>query len=214
MLNCQYVCILLMALVVPACAGNEKTPVQPEKTALTAGTDSASSSSGTSAQTLPERWEALTHSEWLDVLDIASCEAENQGSEARRKNWVRLDANTQLLLLTCALGAYQDAFHVYTVDAEDKTVAPVMLTLPKDEDGSEEGGTLIRGTLYKGDQGNVVELLHLSAATGACGWRALYSIDDVKRGGLVKPEQAFGDDDCYNGVTVENWPRMEPEGIE
>ncbi|WP_027329118.1 DUF1176 domain-containing protein [Marinimicrobium agarilyticum] len=210
MLNCRYVCILLMSVAVPACAGSEKTAVQPEKAAVKAETSSVNSPTGASSQTLPEDWETLTHSEWLDALDIANCDAENQGSEARRKNWIRLDNSTQLLLLTCGLGAYQDAFHVYTVNVEDKTVAPVMLTPPKDEGGSESG-TLVRGTLYKGDEGNVVELLHLSAATGACGWRALYPVDDVKRGGLIKPKQAFCDGDCYNGVTVPDWPEIEGE---
>lgn len=208
MLNYRYVCILLMSLAVPACAGSEKTPVRPERASGTVGTDSASSSTGTSSQALPEHWKALTHSEWLDALDIASCEAENQGSEARRKNWVRLDDSSQLLLLTCGFGAYQDAFHVYTVNVEDKAVIPVTLQSPHGE-GDSKGGTLVRGTLYRGDQGDVVELLYLSAATGACGWRALYPLDDVKRGGLVKPEKAFGDDDCYNGVTVDDWPEIE-----
>lgn len=199
-----------MSLAAQACAGKGEVAAQPESGSVKAGTDPTSSSIGTSFQSLPEHWEALTHSEWLDALDIASCEAESQGREARRKNWVRLDDSSQLLLLTCGFGAYQDAFHVYTINVEDKTVTPVTLQTPSDERDSE-GETLVRGTLYKGDQGNVVELLHLSAATGACGWRALYSVNDVKRGGPVEPEQAFGDDDCYNGVTVEGWPEIEGE---
>lgn len=213
MLNCRYVCVLLMSFAVPACAGSEESPLQTASASVKAGTDSISSPGAISYQKLPDQWESFTHSEWLDALDIASCEAESQGSEARRKNWVQLDDSTQLLLLTCGLGAYQDAFHVYAVNAEDKTVVPVTLRMPRAE--SEAGNaSFVRGSLYKGDQDDVVELLYLSAATGSCGWRALYPVDEVKRGGPVEPKALFGDEDCYNGVTVENWPRIESGGTQ
>lgn len=208
MRNYGSVCILLMSLAFPACAGNNEALSQPESSSLTEGTETTSNPSGKSSPELPAKWEELTHNQWLDTLNISSCEAKDQGSESRRKNWIRLDDGTSLLLITCGLGAYQDAFHVYAVNTGVKTVKPVMLQAPQAE-GESETGNVVRGSLYKSEQDETLELLHLSAATGACGWRALYPIEEVKRGGSVEPETLFGDEDCYNGVTVNDWPLVE-----
>lgn len=119
-----------------------------------------------------------------------------------------MDDNIQLLLLTCELGAYQDAFHVYAVNTDLNTIDPVILQSSQ-RAGETREGDLVRGTLYRGDQGDTVELLYLSAATGACGWRALYQTEDVKLGGSIEPKAIFGDEDCYNGATVDDWQAID-----
>lgn len=207
MRNHQYLFTLLLTLSFYACAENGE-PLAPEDDSANAEPELESSTSANSAQDLPDRWDSLSHNEWLDILSISNCDADDQANESRRKNWIPLDDNTHLLLLTCELGAYQDAFHVYAVNTDLNTVDPVVLQSSQ-RAGETKEGDLVRGTLYKGDQGDVVEFLHLSAATGACGWRALYPIEEVKLGGSVDPKAIFGDEDCYNGVTVDDWPAID-----
>jgi len=208
MRNHQYLCTLLLTFSFSACAGNGESSLASEGGSAKTESELESSTSANSAQDLPDRWKSLSHNEWLEILSISSCDAEDQANESRRKNWIPLDDNTQLLLLTCELGAYQDAFHVYAVNTDLNTVDPVALQSSQ-RAGEAKEGDLVRGTLYKGEQGDVLELLHLSAATGACGWRALYPVEEVKLGGSVDPKAIFGDEDCYNGVTVDDWSAID-----
>lgn len=201
--NCMYLCIMLMSLTASACANS--TDDTPSQSTPIAKQDSSTEPG--SHQSLPEDWKELTHSEWLDVLGVDTCDAKSEEHEPRLKNWINLGDNTQLLLLTCGLGAYQDAYHVYTVTTTAETIRQVYLEKSGAEHGRQgDDQALIHGSLYTADEGETLELLHLSAATGACGWRASYPVEEVKQGGFVEFNRLFADDDCYNGITVEDWP--------
>ncbi|UZJ45154.1 hypothetical protein OOT55_03615 [Marinimicrobium sp. C6131] len=196
-----------LILYVPACADTSEASAEAESDPGTV--DAKKQQEGNRkglVQSLPEGWESYTHSDWLESLDITYCETEDQGSESRRKHWIALEGHSRLLSLNCEFGAYQDAFHLFVVDVEAATLKRVILRPPESADA--EPNDLARGVVYMSEQGDRVEFVHLSAATGACGWRAIYSIKDIKRGGPVAPNAAFGDDDCYNGVTVEGWPEI------
>lgn len=200
--------VLLMLIALPACAGNDGALSKTENNSSSKELSSAVSNSSSSELALPEEWEELTHADWLEYLDVGRCDARSEDNEARLKSWLHLDERARLLTLTCELGAYQDAFHVYIIDSVAHTVGPVTLERPRENDKSGEG-KVVRGALYKSDEEGIIELLYLSAATGACGWRALYPIEDVKKGGVIKAAALFGDEDCYNGVTVNDWPALE-----
>lgn len=197
-----------LALSVPACADTSEASAEAESDPDTV--DAKKQQEGNRkdlVQPLPEGWESYTHSDWLKSLDITDCKTENQGSEPRRKHWITLEERLRLLSLTCEFGAYQDAFHLFVVDVQAATFKKLILQPPEGSEATESGD-LARGIVYMSEQGDKVEFVHLSAATGACGWRAIYSIKNIKRGGLVTPDTAFGDDDCYNGVTVEGWSEI------
>jgi|GEM_PF-1599308 len=197
-----------MALYVPACADTSNASAEAESDPGTVDAKKYQEGSGKGfGRSLPESWESYTHSDWLESLDITDCETKNQGSESRRMHWISIEEHSRVLSLTCEFGAYQDAFHLFFVDVEAATLKRVILR-PPESSADVEPDELARGVVYMSEQGDRVELVHLSAATGACGWRTTYSIKNIERGGLVAPEAAFGDDDCYNGVTVEGWPEI------
>ena len=123
---------------------------------------------------------------------------------------IAISEDTALLLLACELGAYQDGYYAYIIDTINKNITPLVLMLPK-ENGELWGFTeaqLIWGSVWKEDKYDELEVTFLSADTGMCGHRSFYSIDDFTKSQPVEPIRIFADKDCYNGIQVEEWPKI------
>lgn len=204
--NYQGICALLMSMALPACAGStEMVAPKPETTPKEEVGEALIKS-----MPLPDNWEDLDHERWLRAVGIRKCDAPGEASEQRLKSMIDLGEGIHLLTLTCEFGAYQDAFHVYSINPAKETVSRVVLEEPKTSGASEER-KLIWGALYVGDDQESLELLNLSSAAGVCGWKALYPLGSVRNGGAIAASAVYADDDCYNGVTVDDWPVLEEE---
>lgn len=104
------------------------------------------------------------------------------------------------MVLTCHLGAY----HVNTIN---KTIKPIILELPEYTDNwLFHASGLIWGLIYLNKNTKQLEIIHLSAATGMCGYVAYYDIKNLQVENPLTLLRATGDSDCFNGVTVESWP--------
>ncbi|GAB2188890.1 hypothetical protein MAH1_04970 [Sessilibacter sp. MAH1] len=164
-------------------------------------------------QPLQKNWINFSSADWRGNLGLSSqCRNLDQEDEQRLKNTIPIDQDSFLLLLTCELGAYQDAQFVYLVNSDQQTVKELVFEVPEYTDEWRfTPNKLVWGAVYKDPDGEVLEVINLSAATGMCGYVAYYKISDVLNSNPINLYKATGDDDCYNGVTVEYWPIIKSE---
>ena len=158
---------------------------------------------------LPANWQKQSYNEWLKQLRVTECPAKYDGNEVRFKNLIKISASTKILLLTCDLGAYQDAYYIFKIDTSAKNITPLSFNTPSDKDVTRlKKKTLIWGAIYPSDNGKELELLNLSAGTGMCGYLAHFPLNQLLSGTVITPSRIFADEDCYNGITVEQWPEI------
>ncbi len=158
---------------------------------------------------LPKNWKQLSYQGWIKLLAITECPARYDGNEERFKSFVDLSENDSLLLITCDLGAYQDAYYIFKLDQLSQSITALSFNLPSDDDVLKlDVKKLVWGAVYLSDSGGKLELLHLSSGSGMCGFLAYYSFADLQADEAINPEKIFGDEDCYNGISVEQWPEI------
>ncbi len=63
---------------------------------------------------------------------------------------------------------------------------------------------LIWGSIYLDENNKQLEIIHLSSATGACGYIAYYNVKNIQTENSLRLLRAAGDYHCYNVVTVES----------
>ncbi|MFT5084095.1 MAG: hypothetical protein ACI9Y1_002147 [Lentisphaeria bacterium] len=165
------------------------------------------------SEALPSEWKTLSHEQWRKVLGIEKCDIDididTHEKESRYRYFVDLAPAFKALLIACDQGAYQDAYRIFIVNENKATVAPVSIKTPD----SEQTNTLIQpdlvwGNVFYETGSENIELTYLSAGSGACGYRALYPLDEFVNLSEPKPRSIFADTDCYNGVLVEQWPEI------
>ncbi len=187
--------ILLLSICLISCVGNAKT-----------------NEMGAEWQALPENWQSLNYNEWLSKLRLTeTCDLTPEGYAARFLQTIALNVDITLLLVACELGAYQDAYFIYQINTSKNKMRKLLVETPKERDGkwSFEVSPLVWGRIWKADNtAGTLEITYLSSASGMCGHRSLYLIDAFVASGVAKPDRAFGDSNCENGVRVEQWPRI------
>ena len=160
---------------------------------------------------LPATWTNMDYIGWVTLLGIKDkCQIVTEGNPSRFMQSIAISEDTVLLLLACELGAYQDGYYAYIIDTINKNITPLVLMLPK-ENGELWGFTethLIWGSVWKEDNSDELEVTFLSAATGMCGHRSVYSVTNLIQTEPIVPIRAFADKDCYNGIQVEEWPKI------
>lgn len=205
---CPLLCTLLS---LTACAEPD-LPASPVKaTPPTNAIQAAKAVPPTEAEKiLPATWPDFIHAQWREILAIPNCNIDAREHEPRFSYTVALRPPHKILLIACDQGAYQDAYRVFLINETTNTVASRHLWTP----ASESPATLIQPVLVWGNlayepSSAHVELTYLSAASGACGYRAWYSMEAFVAGSDLRPIRVFADTDCYNGVLVEQWPEVE-----
>lgn len=145
---------------------------------------------------------------WDAKIDRSICTAEFDGSDERFVQILPLNDQFSLLQIACDLGAYQDSHLNYLINPQGNIVREVTFAAPIAVTPEQmKPSPNLWGSVSAVDE-QVLELVHLSAGTGACGFRALYQIDQVINQALVEPSTVYADSDCYNGVTVPHWPQV------
>lgn len=145
---------------------------------------------------------------WETKIDRENCSAEFDGSDERFVQILPLNDQFSLLQIACDLGAYQDSHLNYLINSQGAIVRDVTFAAPIAETPEQiKPSVNLWGSVSTVDE-QELELVHLSAGTGACGFRALYQIDQVINQALVEPSTVYADSDCYNGITVPHWPQV------
>lgn len=145
---------------------------------------------------------------WETKVDLENCSAEFDGSEERFVQIHPLNDRFSLLQIACDLGAYQDSHLNYLINLQGAIVRDATFAAPIAEipDQIKPSPNLWGSVSVVNEQ--ELELVYLSAGTGACGFRAIYLIDQVIKQPLIKPSAVYADTDCYNGITVPHWPQV------
>lgn len=165
-------------------------------------------SSPSTADTQQSRTEFNKFSFWDAKIDRSICTAEFDGSDERFVQILPLNDQFSLLQIACDLGAYQDSHLNYLINPQGNIVRDVTFAAPIAETPEQiKPSPNLWGSVSAADE-QELELVHLSAGTGACGFRALYQIDQVLKQPLIEPSEVYGDTDCYNGITVPHWPQV------
>lgn len=193
----------LVLFIISSCSAEEI-----KKEPVAANTNSES-------QVLPKNWINFSSADWRDNLGLSSqcrnLDQLDQEDEQRLKNTIPINQDSFLLLLTCELGAYQDAQFVYLVNSKHQTLKELIFEIPEYTDTWHfSSNKLVWGAVYKDPVSEVLEVINLSAATGMCGYVAYYKISDLLNSNPINLYKATGDD-CYIGVTVEYWPIIKSE---
>lgn len=151
-------------------------------------------------------WKTMTYEKWDKMLHISNkCPAKFDGHEQRFVSVRELNDSTSFLAISCELGAYQDGNRLYILkDGKASAFSPM---LPGDETWDLEQKQIVWGHQYK--EGNYLVLENRWAGSGECGYRAFYAISDVITQKSPIPEKVYGDENCGDGVFLDDWPLLE-----
>ncbi len=152
-------------------------------------------------------WEDMTFDDWNKMLGVSKkCPAKFDGHQERFVNIRELTDSISILAISCELGAYQDGKRLYIL--KDGSATPLFPVLPKyEENWRLETQEIAWGGRYT--EGNHLVLENRWAGSGECGYRAYYAIADVITQKSPKPEKVYGDEDCGDGVFLDDWPLLE-----
>ena len=152
-------------------------------------------------------WKSMTYRDWDKTLHISNkCPAKFDGHNERFVSIRELNDSTSILAISCELGAYQDGNRLYILkNGEASAVFPVLPRI--DENWHLEKQEVVWGNQYK--DGDYLVLENWFAGSGECGYRAFYSISNVITQKSPKPEKVYGDEDCGDGVFLDDWPLLE-----
>lgn len=163
-------------------------------------------------RSLPTNYRNLSQSRLLQLLgNKERCVQDKEMWQERFVQVVDLGQNqSKLLLIACELGAYQDSRLAYLVGATDTGVTASLLTwqIPIFEGKwLLKSSTRFVGSLEIDPQSRRLQSSRLYAAFGGCGYRVEYSIGSLPLR-PVAVAALWADNDCDNGVMLENWPRI------
>jgi hypothetical protein len=148
---------------------------------------------------------------WENKIDRVGCSNEFDGSNQRFVRIFELSHDRQLLQIACDYGAYQDSYRSYLIDAFGNILKQLTFVIPiAEEPNKRQKSKTVWGNISLTDN-NQLELLYLSAGSGECGYRVIYQIDTVSKEIDATPTSVYADSDCYNGILVPSWPKVEIE---
>lgn len=175
---------------------------------IVACADTATKSVDAAAKSLRSKQsEERSYDEWRRALGIndKNCSATFDGNTKRFVSLLRLTNDAQLLALTCELGAYQDGKRLYILRGERTTpLTPVLPAFEKTWGFSKH--EVVWGGRYI--EGDYLVLENWYAGSGECGYRALYSIEQVINEPSPQPQKVFGDANCEDGIFIDDWPAI------
>ncbi|HEY7772559.1 MAG TPA: DUF1176 domain-containing protein [Marinagarivorans sp.] len=146
---------------------------------------------------------------WQDKVDTQKCSSDFEAPDERLVHVLNLTDERKLLQIACEFGAYQDGYQSYVIDNTGEILKTVRFIVPSDENPTSlHTQDTVWGSLSLSGQSEL-ELLHLSAGSGACGYRVTYTIDSILSGTEVTPKALYADSDCYNGKFVPEWPKID-----
>ena len=145
---------------------------------------------------------------WKSKIDRQGCTGDAGAPDERLVRIVDLTADRKLLQFACDFGAYQDSYQNYIIDSAGNILETLSFMVPSEDNYKLlKSLNVVWGSMILNAE-NDLELLYLSAGSGACGYRATYKIDAVLLGDSTTPLAVHGDMDCYNGELVPSWPKI------
>ena len=148
---------------------------------------------------------------WKNKVDTNSCSGDFNAPDERLIKIFNLSNEHKLLQVACDFGAYQDSHRSYLINSHGAILKPAILNTPVNEELNKlNPSNTVWGSFSLTDN-STLELLYLSAGSGACGYRAIYSISTLLEDGRAIPTSIYGDTNCYNGNLVPNWPLIKLE---
>lgn len=151
----------------------------------------------------------LSHREWLTLVGVTSrCSAKSESNGIRYVNRISLRDEGELIMLACELGAYQDSYLGFWLS--DKGVKAVEFLQPHFKDKWQfVSKSLLLGNPQSDKPGSLM-VTTLSSGSGYCGHQVKYDLSTISSGELTVLS-AWGDEDCYNGIGVGDWPPISLE---
>ena len=140
-----------------------------------------------------------------------NCETFEQDHAERYIRVFTFNKQDQLLALACDLGAYQDAYRLYYMSQKGShfLAQPITLLQPSFEQSwSLQEDQILRGSIEVKPGTHELSSLRLFSAAGTCGYRVSYIIKPPLSGKPIKPTYLSADNDCENGVLVDQWPTI------
>ena len=161
---------------------------------------------------LPAGYSEFSQRELLEVFKITDeCSVLNTDHKERFVLSFSLDGSNEILALACDLGAYQDSYLVYHIDkTTDKVRARAIHWLEPIFDGvwSLTANSKLTGSLEVDSVGSLIHSLRLFSARGTCGFQVSYALEKEIDNYLLRPVHLTADNDCENGVVVDQWPEQ------
>ena len=163
-----------------------------------------------STKYLTDGWRKFTHSNMIDELKLRSkCRAYENEKHTRYIDIKKIDDSNELLILLCDPGAYQDAQMVYLLprsDSKQKIKVVLINELKHDEAWKLLPSEKVRGSVQVDQKNNMFTVTRLYSGAATCGYVASYSFKDLQSQEYLSPISVKGDNDCFNGIRVDEWP--------
>lgn len=159
---------------------------------------------------LPLNFELLTQKKLLNSLNkIDSCSIKDEHHNNRFVSVFKLSSGDKLLALACNTGAYQDSYLTYYVKTSTNMAYPITWSEPTFIENKWElkPTNLLTGSIEISETGNQLKSLRLYSAFGSCGYKVNYTISYPQLINL-KPSLINADNDCENGILVDEWPMI------
>lgn len=157
---------------------------------------------------LPLNFELLTQKKLLSSLNKNdSCSIKDEHHNNRFVSVFKLSSGDKLLALACNTGAYQDSYLTYYVKTSTNMAYPITWSEPTFIENKWElkPTNLLTGSIEISETGNQLKSLRLYSAFGSCGYEVNYTISFPQLINL-KPSSIHADNDCDNGILVDEWP--------
>ncbi|MEL0631266.1 hypothetical protein V6237_00680 [Pseudoalteromonas carrageenovora] len=157
---------------------------------------------------LPLNFELLTQKELLNLLNKHNnCSIKDEHHNNRFVSIFKLSLGDKLLALACNTGAYQDSYLTYYINVSTNMVYPITWAEPTfiDNNWKLKPTNLLTGSIEVSEIGNELKSLRLYSAFGSCGYKVNYTISFPQLVNL-KPNLIHADNDCGNGILVDEWP--------
>ncbi|WP_197117170.1 hypothetical protein [Pseudoalteromonas sp. NZS11] len=159
---------------------------------------------------LPLNFELLTQKKLLNSLNKNdSCSIKDEHHDNRFVSVFKLSSGDKLLALACQTGAYQDSYLTYYVRTSTNMAYPITWSEPTFIENKWElkPTNLLTGSIEISEKGNQLKSLRLYSAFGSCGYKVNYTILFPQLINL-KPSSIHADNDCGNGILVDEWPTI------
>ncbi|MDO6462996.1 hypothetical protein [Pseudoalteromonas carrageenovora] len=157
---------------------------------------------------LPLNFELLTQKKLLGSLNKNDdCSIKDEHHNNRFVSVFKLSSGDKLLSLACHSGAYQDSYLTYYINVSTNMAYPITWEEPTfiDNKWKLKPTNLLTGSIEVSEIGNQLKSLRLFSAFGSCGYEVNYTISFPQLINL-KPSLIHADNDCGNGILVDEWP--------
>ena len=157
---------------------------------------------------LPLNFELLTQKKLLGSLNKNDdCSIKDEHHNNRFVSVFKLSSGDKLLALACHSGAYQDSYLTYYINVSTNMAYPITWEEPTfiDNKWKLKPTNLLTGSIEVSEIGNQLKSLRLFSAFGSCGYEVNYTISFPQLINL-KPSLIHADNDCGNGILVDEWP--------